>query len=284
MSFYEVAAKLWAITPPLLQKAYHKASGDYSLASLFLPDRLETVEVVGGVGKGMRMQLNLRQERAYYLGIHELDVQSFIAKIVRPGMKVYNIGSHVGFFTLILSKLVGPEGRVIAFEPNPEVRKRLIEHLALNSLNGRVRVEDYALGDFDGDARFSLSLSNTQGRFEDLPHVKDCSVIKVHCVRLDKYVEEDGCIPDFVLMDVEHAEGRVLRGMSGAMEEHRPVILIEMHGVQAIQESWIEVEKHNYLLASLPNLDVVDSVNDVAYGHYLAAHASYFEHSLPANL
>jgi len=280
MSFYEVAAKLWAITPPLLQKAYHKASGDYSLASLFLPDRLETVEVVGGVGKGMRMQLNLRQERAYYLGIHELDVQSFIAKIVRPGMKVYNIGSHVGFFTLILSKLVGPEGRVIAFEPNPEVRKRLIEHLALNSLNGRVRVEDYALGDFDGDARFSLSLSNTQGRFEDLPHVKDCSVIKVHCVRLDKYVEEDGCIPDFVLMDVEHAEGRVLRGMFKTIETHKPLIVIETHGPEAIEETWVELEKHQYKLATIPDLRIITSPDMVRYGHYLAAHRSYFEQNL----
>ena len=164
----------------------------YSLAPLFLPDKLETVEIMGGVGKGLKMRLNLRQERGYYLGIHETDVQSFIAKTVKPGMKVYNIGAHAGFFALILSRLVGPEGKVIAFEPNPEVRKRLVEHLSLNGLNGRVRVEDYALGDFDGDARFSLSLSNTQGRFEDLPYVKGGSIINVKCKRFDKYVEENG--------------------------------------------------------------------------------------------
>jgi len=280
MSFYEVAAKLWAITPPSMQKAYHKATGDHSLASLFLPDKLETVEIMGGVGKGMRMQLNLRQERGYYFGTHELDVQSLIAEIVKPGMNVYNIGAHVGFFTLILSRLVGPEGKVVAFEPNPEVRKRLVEHLALNGLNGRVRVEDYALGDFDGDAGFSLSLSNTQGRFEDLPHVNDGAVINVHCKRVDKYVEEGGTVPAFVLMDVEHAEGRVLRGMFDTIESYKPLIVIETHGPEAIEETWVELKKHQYLLATVPGLEIVASSDMVRYGHYLAAHRSYFEQNL----
>ncbi len=276
MSFCEVIAKLWGRTPSLLRQAYYKASKDYSPVSLFLPDRFETIEVMGGLGKGQKMQLNLRRERGYYLGIHELDVQSCIAKIVRPGMKVYNIGAHLGFFTLILSRLVGPEGKVVAFEPNPEARKRLVEHLALNGLNGRVRVEDYALGDFDGDARFSLSLSNTQGRFEDLPHVKLGSVINVHCERLDKYVEEGNPVPDFILMDVEHAEGRVLRGMSRLLDEHKPIIVVELHGEAAIKESWQEFEKHDYRVVKIPDMEIVQSVNDVVYGHYLAAHSSYF--------
>ena len=201
-------------------------------------------------------------------------------KIVKPGMKVYNIGAHLGFFALILSRLVGPEGQVVAFEPNPEVRKRLIEHLSLNGLNGRVRVEDYALGDFDGDARFSLSLSNTQGRFEDLPYVKGGSIINVHCERLDKYVEESGCIPDFILMDVEHAEGRVLRGMFNTIETNRPLMVIETHGPEAIEETWVELEKHQYKLATIPDLRIVASSDMVRYGHYLAAHRSYFEQNL----
>jgi FkbM family methyltransferase len=280
MLFYEVAAKLWAITPPLLRRAYYRASADYSPASLFLPDRLETVEIMGGIGKGLKMHLNLRRERGYYLGIHELDVQSILSEILRPGMNVYNIGAHLGFFTLILIKLVGPQGRVVAFEPNPEGRKRLVEHLSLNGLNGRVRVEDYALGDFDGDARFSLSLSNTQGRFEDLPHVKGGSTINVHCKRLDKYVEEGGTIPAFVLMDVEHAEGRVLRGMFETIESHKPLIVIETHGPEAIEETWVELKKHQYELATIPDVRIVTALDMVRYGHYLAAHRSYFEQNL----
>ena len=266
--------------PLSLRQAFYRINSGHSLASLFLPDRLEIVGIQGGVAKGMKMHLNPRWERGYYLGIHELDVQSCIAKIVRPGMKVYDIGAHLGFFALILNRLVGPEGQVVAFEPNPEVRKRLIEHLSLNSLNRGVRVEEYALGDFDGDARFSLSLSNTQGRFEDLPHVKGASVINVCCKRLDKYVEESGCSPDFILMDVEHAEGRVLRGMFKTIETHRPLMVIETHGPEAIEETWVELKKHQYELATIPDLRIVASSELVRYGHYFAAHRSYFEQKL----
>ena len=141
-------------------------------------------------------------------------------------------------------------------------------------------MEDYALGDFDGDAGFSLSLSDTQGRFEDLPYVKGGSTINVHCKQLDKYVEENGCIPDFILMDVEHAEGRVLRGMFNTIETKRPLMVIETHEPEAIEETWVELEKHQYELATIPDLRIVASSELVRYGHYFAAHRSYFEQKL----
>ena len=169
---------------------------------------------------------------------------------------------------------------MIAFEPNPDVRKRLVEHLSLNGLNGRVRVEDYALGDFDGDARFSLSLSNTQGRFEDLPNVERGHIIQVRCKKLDTYVREGGAVPDFVLMDVEHAEGRVLRGMFKTIETYKPLMIIETHGAEAIEETWVELKKHQYELATIPDLKIVTSSELVRYGHYFAAHRSYFEQKL----
>jgi len=280
MIIQDAALRLWASTPPFLRKACYKACMGHSLASLLLPNRLETAEIIGGIGRGMRMRLNLEQERGYYLGIHELDVQSLIAEIVKPGMRVYNIGAHLGFFSLILAKLVSPEGRVISFEPNPEVRKRLLDNLSLNDVNGRVCVEGTALGDFDGTAEFSLALSDTQGRFKDLSHVQPDCVIQVSCKCLDTYAEETKVIPDFILMDVEHAEGRVLRGMERTLKNHRPIVVVELHGEAAIKESWEELQKHDYRIGKIPGMKIAQSVNDLAYGHYLAAHSSYFNREL----
>jgi FkbM family methyltransferase len=141
-------------------------------------------------------------------------------------MTVFNIGANIGFHTLALTKLVGTDGVVVAFEPNPEVRDKLIENLFLNGLVNHVCVEEYAMSDFDGHANFSLSLTDAQGRFEDLPYVEPGASIRVPCKRLDTYVSERGCFPQFILMDVEYAEGRVLRGMSQVLEYHRLVILI----------------------------------------------------------
>ena len=266
---------VWSNSASLRQLYYH-VSKNHSLASFFLPDQLESIEIRGGLSKGAQMRLNLRHERSYFLGTHEPDVQYILARVVKPGMTVYNVGAHLGFFALMLSRLVGPSGHTIAFEPNPEVHTRLTENVALNRLENCIHVEGTALGDFDGPTGFSLSLSHSQGRFVDLPYVKSGPTIQVPCKRLDTYVEENKVIPDFILMDVEHAEGRVLRGMARILENHKPIIVVELHGEAAIKESWKEFQKHDYRVAKIPGMKIVQTLNELTYGHYLAAHSSYF--------
>ncbi len=199
-----------------------------------------------------------------------MKVQAVLAKCVTPGMTAYNLGAHIGFFTLGLMNLVKPGGQVLAFEPNPRVRDKLIDNVSLNSIGHRVRVENWALSDFDGQAEFSLGHSSTQGRFQNLPFANLKEIITVGCKRLDTYVEEGGPAPDFILMDVEHAEGRVLRGMRKILESRRPILLLEMHGPESIREAWKELEMHNYQLARVPGLNVVTSLRGVGYGHCLA--------------
>jgi FkbM family methyltransferase len=231
---------------------------------------MEIVEIQGGIGKGIKMMLNLRRERHYFSGIHEVEVQSLLSDFVRPGMTVYNIGAHIGFFALLLKNLVRPGGKVIIFEPNPQVRERLMHNLSLNRAGNCIRIEDWALNDFDGNTDFSLGFSDTQGRFIDLPGAEPRQVIRVGCKRLDTYVDEGAEAPDFILMDVEHAEGRVFRGMARILKKYKPTIVVEMHGPASIKEAWNELKKCNYSLISLPALKVADSLETVAYGHYLA--------------
>ncbi len=57
MSF-NAAAKLWTITPRFARRFYYLVGTRHSLAPLFLPDKMETTRVVGGVGKGMNIHLN----------------------------------------------------------------------------------------------------------------------------------------------------------------------------------------------------------------------------------
>jgi len=278
LPLYRIASPVWRIAPTFLKESLgNKLFHPDSLVSRLFPNRMKIVGVKWGIAKGMRMSLNLRYERHYFLGIHELGVQRTLAKFVRPGMNAYNLGAHIGFFALALINLVKSGGEILAFEPHPQVRERLVNNIFLNGLKGRVRVEDCAIGDFDGPTNFSLGFSDTQGRFEDLSAAKPESSIRVNCRRLDTYVEKDGPPPDFILMDVEHAEGRVFRGMARILERYRPVILVEMHGPDSIRDAWIELGKHDYLLASIPDLKVLPSWNGIHYGHYLAAPRSFFD-------
>lgn len=59
------------------------------------------------------------------LGTVETEVQDALAELLRPGDVFYDVGANVGYFTIIAARLVGPEGRVVAVEPQPEAVKRL---------------------------------------------------------------------------------------------------------------------------------------------------------------
>ncbi len=247
---------------------------------MFFPNSVKEVEIKSGFIKGMKMYLNPSKERGYFFGTYEEEVQSILSRHVKSGMTAFNIGAHIGFFTLAISRLVGHDGKVVAFEPNPSVRKRLKENLKINGIENTVKVEEYAANDVDGSAKFSLALSGSQGRFSDLPYVKPGNVIEVPCISIDTYVTKSGVIPDFIFIDVEHAEGRVLKGMSHVMEKYRPLMIIEMHGKDSIKNAFDELRKHDYLISDCHG-EIISSVNRVIYGNYFAAHVSYFKEKSP---
>ena len=90
------------------------------------------------------------------MGTHEPDLQKGLPKFIKPGMTVFDVGANIGFFALAAANLVGENGKVVAFEPNPSVVARLKENVALNGLADRVKIEQSAAGDFDGTAEFCL--------------------------------------------------------------------------------------------------------------------------------
>ena len=265
---------LWGKLPLPLRKAagnllFHRRAA----VSRLFPDRMRIVKVRWGISKGMKMELNLRWERHFIWGIYEGKVQAALEKFIHPGMTVYNLGAHIGFLTLGAHKLAQPGGQVLAFEPNPRVRERLIRNLSLNGLENEVRVEPYALSDADKITDFSEGENYTEGRFSDLPGGRRGSVFPVECLRLDTYVGRGGPRPHFVLMDVEHAEDRVIRGIVGILDEFHPEILLEIHSQEKKQRVEEELRAHRYMITELLTLMGHPSKNEAEYGHYLAVPA-----------
>jgi FkbM family methyltransferase len=67
-------------------------------------------------------------------GRYEPASSAYMERTVKPGDTVIDVGAHIGYFTLLLAALVGPKGRVFAFEPHPDNYQRLLQHLAINGL------------------------------------------------------------------------------------------------------------------------------------------------------
>ncbi len=163
----------------------------------------------------------------------------FVEKMLRPGMTVLDVGAHHGFYTLLTAKCVGSQGKVIAFEPSPRERKRLMRHLRVNRCSN-VSVAHCALGDRSGEADLFL----VEGRhdwFNSLrpPVVEErTSKVRVELRRLDDVLEELGISQvDFIKLDVEGAELSFLRGATKLLHGgSRPAILAEVQDLRT--QAW----------------------------------------------
>jgi len=90
------------------------------------------VRVRAGELAGARLLLDLRYEKAYWLGTHEPAIEAALLRLFGPGDVVYDVGAHAGFFAVLAQRAAGVSGRVVAFEPNPDVAERLRSTLELN--------------------------------------------------------------------------------------------------------------------------------------------------------
>jgi FkbM family methyltransferase len=168
---------------------------------------------------------------AYFHGEYEPALSRLVTRVVRSGDVCLDIGANVGWYTVLLRRLVGPSGAVHAFEPNPPVFERLVENLAMASRPPNVRLHALGLGPealsatlhvFEGIADGHASLSD-QGR--DRFSTVSCPVC-----RLDDVLRAEGLDRvSFVKMDVEGAELGVLQGAGLLFAQATPPVwLIEM--------------------------------------------------------
>ena len=106
------------------------------------------MRVCSGPNRGMRWIVDAGIHKCW-LGTYEAEKQRAIAKLVRPGMTLYDVGAHSGFYTLLFSRLTGAQGMVYSFEPCAQNVSFLLRHIQLNELNN-VRVVQAAMADAPG--------------------------------------------------------------------------------------------------------------------------------------
>ena len=209
---------------PVLGSFLHWASG-----KLVPRDSLTWVQVQRGPAQGLWLHLNPRTGHSYFEGEGEVEVQRVMEQYLRPGMIFYDIGANIGFFSLLAARIVGKEGRVIAFEPDPELAARLLVHVRRNDFQV-ISVEEKAVWCEPGTVSFARADPATSPD-RGLGHIVTRGVedtIQVNSVSMDNFVL-GAPAPDFLKCDVEGAEVEVFRGAGRLLTEKRPAILCEMH-------------------------------------------------------
>ena len=156
---------------------------------------------------------------------------ALLERFIKPGMKVLDIGANVGSHTLAFSKAVGPNGWVIAFEPQPAIFGLLTVNLAANGAN-RVLTVNAAAGKTPGWIdlpNLNYATPNNFGALRMEPFMagneKEFSHIPVPVHRLDDL--KAAASAHVIKIDVEGMEAAVLEGAHGLISKSRPVLLVE---------------------------------------------------------
>ena len=163
-------------------------------------------------------------------GTLEPPVQEALRRLVAPGAVFYDVGANVGFFTILGARLVGPGGRVVAFEPVPACARAVANNIALNGF-GHAQIREAAVGAASGRERLlvvgeaSWSHLASTGRHADVHDEIDVAVVAI-----DELVGTGEIPPpDVVKIDTEGAELQAIAGMRTTIERHRPAIVCELH-------------------------------------------------------
>jgi len=200
--------------------------------------------IMQGRLKGMRWIVGAGNHGCW-LGSYEYDKRQLFERMVAPGSVVYDIGAHAGFYTLLSSVLVGPRGRVVAFEPLKQNLAYLNEHLRLNRIQN-VTVIDAAVSDAPGTASFKAGPQTYTGRLETGGDAM------VRTVSLDLLTRAgDVPPPDLLKIDVEGSELRVLKGAQSILKTARPIIFLETHGTQMHEACAALLEASGYTFSPI---------------------------------
>ena len=195
------------------------------------PDGILHIEI-GGIGAKFHVRTaeELRLLGKAKAGHWEGDVLEFLARKLRRGDVVYDIGSNVGLYAVLLANVVGARGQVIAFEPERKSCTRLQENLTLNGLTN-VRIFQVALGEYTGEGKLYFSADDLV--FSNLirPRTTNMTHQVVKVVEGDRFREAENLpIPRVVKIDVEGYEYAVIHGLKHTLSDSScELISCEVH-------------------------------------------------------
>ena len=157
-------------------------------------------------------------------GAWEAHVTRVMLRLLRPGMRVVEVGANVGYYTVLAASCVGPTGSVIAFEPNPAIAERLRRAVVVNGCQWWTQVVEAAVADREGQATLHV-LQRHQGSsslarqgadvlegWGEVPHP-----LTVPATTLDAFLGPDPSLVDLLKIDAEGWEPAIFDGMRGLL-------------------------------------------------------------------
>lgn len=169
-------------------------------------------------------------------GSHEPFETELLSKWIKESDYVLDLGANIGYFTLIMSKLVGDSGKVFSFEPSMDNFEILKKNIKVNNCNN-VIIENMAVGNKNGEIKLYLSDNQSMHTLYENTISTNRSVT-VPIIKLDDYYNKKSINKiNVIKMDVEGAELDTLRGMSNILTENKDVVLFVEFNPESIKKA-----------------------------------------------
>jgi FkbM family methyltransferase len=224
-----------------ITRRVHPKGTDRVLRALYNPDTRagDHFEVVMPYQDALRISCDTASAlewNIFFFGQYEPDVAGLIRQYCRPGGVAIDIGANIGCHTLTMASAVGVSGRVVAIEPHPRVFARLARNIELNHLRN-VEAHNVALGDTEGETTLYAPVESDPQPSMATLHLENLALDRaqheafhVRVVTLDAFRGVHGVERvDFIKIDVEGHELRVLEGARETIASCRPRIVFEFN-------------------------------------------------------
>ncbi len=163
----------------------------------------------------------------YILSTQEWEphLQNALHQLIKPQDKVLVLGAHIGYHTLLISRLVGEDGKVLIFEPNPNTLKILRANIALNDIHNTIL---YPKAAFSENTTLSFVIPKKDSGQSHVKRPKDeqsSDLITVEAVKIDSLKEIDSI--DVLQMDVEGVEDKAIYGATKLIDNSPNLIVFQ---------------------------------------------------------
>ncbi|WP_284352869.1 FkbM family methyltransferase [Roseisolibacter agri] len=203
-----------------------------------------TAVIAGGPLAGVKLVTGEHVSHAHLNGTYEEDVLRAVDREVRAGDVCYDLGASIGYLSLLMARRAR---QVYAFEPAPHAAAEIRRHSAAN---GFAHIEVVGLPVSDRPRNVTFALTDVAYGSAIVDGKTQWPTLDLTATTLDQFAQ-DHELPDFVKIDVEGEEGRVLEGARTLLERGTMTWCIELHNAPVARHVLELLEAHGYVVETL---------------------------------
>ena len=190
------------------------------------------------------------------IGTFEPNETAMVKKLVKEGDYCLDIGGSFGWYTVLLSQIVGEHGKVFSFEPVRQNFESHVNNIELNNCNNVIS-NNLAVGEIGGEIKIYLSDIDTSGSLKLRKYNNNYEVQNVKIIRLDDYFKGYNIKRlDFIKIDIEGAELGAFKGAENILKNHKPTL-------------FVEIQRHSTELFGYEPIDIFCYLYDFGYESFV---------------